>query len=92
MPAKQRIAIVGGGIAGLAAAWQLNQLAPAAEVVVYEASHRPGGFLQTESVDGYLIDTSADMFSTEPATALEFCRQLGRAEELIETLPVSQRA
>ncbi len=92
MPAKQRIAIVGGGIAGLAAAWQLNQLAPDAEVVVFEASQRLGGFLQTESIDGYLIDTSADMFSTEPPMALELCRQLGHVDELIGTLPVSQRA
>jgi oxygen-dependent protoporphyrinogen oxidase len=89
---KQTIGIVGGGIAGLASAWQLKKLLPDSQVVIFEASDQLGGFLQTESVDGYLIETSADMFSIEPPTALEFCRQLGHADELIETQPVAQRA
>ena len=92
MSQTKSIGIVGGGIAGLVAAWQLRKRLPAARIVIMESGDRLGGFLQTEHIDGYLIDTSADMFTTEPPTALEFCRQLGREPELIATRPVSQRA
>lgn len=92
MSQKQTIAVVGGGVAGLASAWQLKQQLPNAQITIFEASDQLGGFLQTDSIDGYLVETSADMFSTDPATALELCRKLGHAEELIETRPVPQRA
>lgn len=92
MSRNQTIGIVGGGVAGLASAWQLERLLPEAQVFIFEASDQLGGYLRTESVDGYLIETSADMFSIEPPTAMEICRELGHAEELIETQPVTQRA
>ena len=82
MEQQKSIAVFGGGISGLSAAWQLQQQMPNARIVLYEASDRLGGFLQTEHVDGYLIETSADMFTTDPATALEFCRKLGRCRWL----------
>ena len=92
MSQPPKIGIVGGGIAGLSTAWRLRKCLPNVRIVVMEATDRLGGFLQTEHVGGYLIDTSADMFTTEPPAALELCRQLGRAQELICTLPVRQRA
>jgi oxygen-dependent protoporphyrinogen oxidase len=88
----RRIGIVGGGIAGLAAAWRLSQLCPDANLVLFESSSRLGGVLQTERVDGYVIETSADMFTTEPSVALDFCQQLGKADNLIQTKPVKNRA
>ena len=89
---SKEIGIIGGGIAGLAAAWKLQKLLPDARISVFEASDRLGGFLQTEVEHGYRIDQSADMFTTAPSTALDVCRELGREHELIATRPVKQRA
>jgi oxygen-dependent protoporphyrinogen oxidase len=82
---SRRIAIIGGGISGLAAAHRLKELEPAAEVVLFEASGRVGGVLQTLRRDGWLIERSADMFTTREPWALDLCRRVGIADELIET-------
>jgi protoporphyrinogen/coproporphyrinogen III oxidase len=80
-----RIAVVGGGISGLVAAHRAKELDPTAEVTLYEASSRVGGVLQTERKGGWLIERSADMFTTREPWALDLCRRIGIAEELIET-------
>jgi protoporphyrinogen/coproporphyrinogen III oxidase len=81
----RRIAVIGGGISGLAAAHRLIELDPTAQVTLFEASARLGGVLQTELHDGWLIERSADMFTTREPWALELCRRIGLADELIET-------
>jgi oxygen-dependent protoporphyrinogen oxidase len=91
-PAR-RVAIVGGGIAGLAAAHRLRELDLAAQVTLFEASERLGGVLQTDtSREGWLIERSADMFTTREPWALDLCRRIGIADELIETDPRFRRA
>jgi oxygen-dependent protoporphyrinogen oxidase len=82
---RRRIAIIGGGISGLAAAHRVKELNPKAEVTLFEASGRVGGVLQTERRDGWLIERSADMFTTREPWALDLCRRIGIADELIET-------
>lgn len=82
---RRRIAIVGGGISGLAAAHRVREIDPAAEVTLFEASGRPGGVLQTQRRAGWLIERSADMFTTREPWALDLCRRIGIADELIET-------
>ena len=83
---RRRVAIIGGGISGLAAAHRLRELDPAAQVTLFEASDRLGGVLHTDrSRDGWLIERSADMFTTREPWALDLCRQIGIADELIET-------
>jgi protoporphyrinogen/coproporphyrinogen III oxidase len=82
----RRVAIIGGGISGLAAAHRLRELNPAAEINLFEASDRLGGVLQTDrSREGWLIERSADMFTTREPWALDLCRRIGIADELIET-------
>ena len=81
----RRVAVVGGGISGLAAAHRLKELDPAAEITLFEASDRLGGVLQTDRRDGWLIERSADMFTTREPWALDLCRRIGIADELIET-------
>src|SRR3954468_14698264 len=81
----RRVAIIGGGISGLAAAHRVRELDPAAEITLFEASGRLGGVLQTERRDGWLIERSADMFTTREPWALDLCRRVGIADELIET-------
>src|SRR5262245_1195771 len=81
----QRIAVIGGGISGLAAAFRARELDPSAAITLFEASDRLGGVLQTERRDGWLIERSADMFTTREPWALDLCRRIGIADELIET-------
>ena len=88
----KRIAVVGGGIAGLAAAQRLLTLAPTAEVALFEASGRLGGVLRTDRVDGYLIERSADNFITNLPWGLELCRELGIESELLPTDPQRRKA
>lgn len=87
-----RIAIVGGGLTGLAAAWQLEQSGQPCDVDLWEAGDRLGGVVQTESIGSYRFDHSADMFSIEPPDALQLVRELGRESELLTTRPVADRA
>jgi oxygen-dependent protoporphyrinogen oxidase len=82
----KRIAIIGGGISGLAAAFALEksrkQGAPL-EYVLYESSSRLGGVLVTEHVDGCLIEAGPDSFLTEKPWAIDLCREIGLEDQLI---------
>lgn len=90
-PAGFRVAIVGGGLTGLAAAHRWSELATAqqvpVEVTLFEASSRLGGLVGTVEQDGYLIDTGADSFITNKPGALELCQRLGLTERLQRTEP-----
>lgn len=82
----KRIAIVGGGISGLAAAFALEERRRAGdslEYAVYESGPRFGGVLATEQVDGCLIEAGPDSFLTEKPWAADLCRRLGIEDQLI---------
>jgi len=82
----KRIAIVGGGISGLAAAFALEERRRAGEVlefVVYESGPRFGGVLFTEQVEGCLIEAGPDSFLTEKPWAADLCRRLGIEDQII---------
>jgi protoporphyrinogen/coproporphyrinogen III oxidase len=82
-----RIAIIGGGISGLAAAFELEELRRNAsanvEYVLYEASTRLGGVLRTEHIDGCIVEAGPDSFITEKPWATDLCRALGLGDQLI---------
>ncbi|HUF79016.1 MAG TPA: FAD-dependent oxidoreductase [Thermoanaerobaculia bacterium] len=85
-----RIVVLGGGIAGLAAAHALARAGEGAasvplEVVVVEAAPRLGGKIATERAEGFLIEAGADSFSTRRPDALELVEELGLAGELLPT-------
>ncbi len=84
-PRTRRVAVIGGGISGLAAAHRVVELDGAAEVGLFEAGGKVGGVLETVRRDGWLIERSADMFTTREPWGLDLCRRIGIAEELIET-------
>jgi oxygen-dependent protoporphyrinogen oxidase len=82
----KRIAIIGGGISGLAAAFLLEQKRGAGlpvEYVLFEASPRLGGVLVTDRVEGCLVEAGPDSFITEKPWAADLCRQIGLGEQLI---------
>ena len=69
------VAVVGGGIAGLTAAYRLKQRG--IRVVVYEASGRVGGVILTERSDGYLADLGPNSIMTPTADVRSLFAQLG---------------
>lgn len=84
-----RIAILGGGISGLSAAFRLMELsakheAPL-EVALLEGSPRLGGALHTIREEGFIAEAGADSFLTEKPWALDLVRRLGLQGELIGT-------
>lgn len=78
-----RVAVVGGGISGLSAAYRLKQRG--AEVTLYEGAARVGGLLGTERFDGYVMETGADSILSEKPWALALAEELGLAGEIIKT-------
>jgi len=82
----KRIAIVGGGISGLAAAFALEERrrdGESLDYAVYESGPRFGGVLATEQVDGCLVEAGPDSFLTEKPWAADLCRRLGIEDQLI---------
>jgi oxygen-dependent protoporphyrinogen oxidase len=82
---RKRVIVIGGGISGLAAASRLAAIDPTLELTLLEAGDRLGGILETQRRDGYLIERSADNFISQPPWAMDFCRQIGFADQLIPT-------
>lgn len=80
---NERVAIIGGGVSGLAAAWFLEKKGYK-DIVLLEASAKAGGKIDTIEEDGFLVETAADSFITTKPEALELVRDLGLEDEIIE--------
>jgi len=81
-----RTAIIGGGIAGLAAAYELElarSADPSISYTLFESRNRLGGALGSECVDGTVLERGPDSFLTEKPAAAELCRELGLADDLL---------
>lgn len=78
------VAVIGGGITGLAAAFYLRKLRPNARITLFESGSRLGGNIRTERRDQFVVDAGPDSFIRAKAPAMELCRELGLSGELIE--------
>ncbi len=78
------VAIVGGGIAGLATAYELQRRG--VSVRVFEAAPRAGGVASTERFDGWVVDGGPDSLLVQKPAAVALCRELGIADRLVSTL------
>ncbi|HYE58499.1 MAG TPA: FAD-dependent oxidoreductase, partial [Rhodothermales bacterium] len=87
----KHVVVIGGGVSGLAAAHALRARAPADRlaVTVLEASERFGGKVQTERVDGFILERGPDLFLTRKPDVVDLSRVLGL--ELQPTLPQRHR-
>lgn len=85
----RRVLVLGGGIAGLAAAWECARLAErerrAADVVVLEGSERLGGKVRSETLEGCVVESGPDSFITTKPDMLELVKDLGLEGELLPT-------
>lgn len=86
-----RAVVVGGGIAGLAAARRLEAVLPTAEVVLVEQDERLGGKVATERVDGFVIEAAPDSFLSRKPRGVGLCEELGLGGELVGRRPESER-
>lgn len=90
----KRIAIIGGGVAGLTAAYELAQLArkgAAIQVVLFEASARLGGIVETVREGGFVIECGPDAWVTEKPWARELADDLGLADEVMPSNDASRK-
>ncbi len=90
--AARRVVVVGGGISGLAAAWELTggaaPRAGAPAVTLLEASPHLGGPLQSAEVGGHVVDMGPDGFLGRRPEAVDLCREVGIGESLV---PIAAR-
>ncbi len=77
------LAVVGGGIAGLATAYAASRRG--ARVTLLECQPRIGGNIRTELIDGFLIDAGPDAFVRTKPDATQLCEELGLTADLIST-------
>jgi protoporphyrinogen/coproporphyrinogen III oxidase len=83
MPRSLDVVVVGGGIAGLASAYELQRRG--VEFCVLERARRPGGVILTERVDGFTFDAGPDALLIQKPAAITLCKELGLGERLFPT-------
>jgi oxygen-dependent protoporphyrinogen oxidase len=76
--------VIGGGIAGLAAAYELRRRGVGVQLL--EAAPRPGGVIFTERIDSWVIDSGPDALLVHKPAAVDLCRELGLGDRLVPTL------
>jgi protoporphyrinogen/coproporphyrinogen III oxidase len=82
----KRIAIIGGGISGLSAAYVIEEKrwsGTPVQYVLFESNPRLGGVLVTDRVDGCLVEAGPDSFLTEKPWAADLCRRIELGDQLI---------
>src|SRR5213596_4288756 len=76
------VAVVGAGLAGLSAAWELSRAG--ADVVVLDAGREPGGMIVTDRHDGFIVEGGPDGFLAAEPDIQELARQLGIEGRLVD--------
>jgi protoporphyrinogen/coproporphyrinogen III oxidase len=76
-----RTVIIGGGIAGLATAFYLQECG-APDYTLIECSPRLGGKITSANENGFLVEGGPDSFITQKTAALDLCRRLGLEKQL----------
>jgi oxygen-dependent protoporphyrinogen oxidase len=87
-----KVVVVGGGIAGLAAARRLETLVREVEIDLVERAESLGGKLVTERVDGFVVEGAADSFLTRKPRGVGLVEELGLAGELVGRRPENARS
>jgi oxygen-dependent protoporphyrinogen oxidase len=90
----KRIAIIGGGISGLSAAFYLEKARASGvelQYTLFDSAQRLGGSMYSDRVEGCLVEAGPDSFLTEKPWALTLCRELGIADQLIGSNDAQRR-
>jgi protoporphyrinogen/coproporphyrinogen III oxidase len=81
MSSEARVAVVGGGPAGLTAAHRLQQAG--LSVVLFEARPRVGGRIRTDEIEGFRIDIYTQLIGSQHTEILHLLREVGLADDLV---------
>ncbi|MGH3903274.1 MAG: protoporphyrinogen oxidase [Pseudonocardiaceae bacterium] len=85
-----KVAVVGGGVTGLAAAYRLRTLlGPGAEIVLIEGARRLGGALRTVELGGVALDVGAEALLLRRPEAVALIEELGLGTELTHPTPAA---
>jgi protoporphyrinogen/coproporphyrinogen III oxidase len=87
--ARPTVAVVGGGIAGLAAAARLRSERPDAEVVVLESSPEIGGKLRLGEVAGLVVDLGAEAMLNRRPEGVDLTRAAGLGDDIVHPATTS---
>lgn len=90
----KRTAIIGGGIAGLSAAYYLEKARQSGadiEWTLFEKSNRLGGVIKTEDRDGFVLEAGPDSFLSIKPDGAQLCRDLGIGDQLISSNDVERK-
>jgi oxygen-dependent protoporphyrinogen oxidase len=91
----RRVAILGAGLTGLSAAYELRHRGgghhPPPDVAVFETANRVGGKIRTETNDNVFFEAGPDSFRTAKPQTMELVRELGLGHELLHTNPRHRR-
>lgn len=82
----KRVAVIGGGISGLSAAFYLERMRQAGapiDYTLFESSPRLGGVIRTERIDDFLIEAGPDSFLTAKPWAANLARDAGIGDQLL---------
>ncbi len=82
-----RIVVVGAGLAGLAAAWELH--AAGRDVTVLERDHAPGGRARGAVSEGFMLEPLSPVVSTEDREFLRFVAKVGVQDEILPLRPIT---
>lgn len=83
MTTARSILVVGGGIAGLSAAYELMK--QGVPFLLLEAGPRLGGVVFSERIDGFTVDAGPDSLLVQKPEAITLCRELGLGARLVPT-------
>jgi oxygen-dependent protoporphyrinogen oxidase len=78
-----QVIIVGGGIAGLSAAFELHRRG--ISLTLLEAGSRVGGVVLSEQIDGFTIDAGPDSLLVQKPEGIRLCEELGLKDRLVAT-------
>jgi oxygen-dependent protoporphyrinogen oxidase len=78
---SQKIIVIGGGISGLSAAYDLTRAG--ADCTIFEKQTRVGGVIETRIADGCTLECGPDSFLSAKPAALTLIKELGLASDVI---------
>ncbi len=93
-PPMRELAVVGAGMAGLAAAHRLEELAPDARVTVYEATDRVGGVIRSEPAPpgSVVLEGGPDSLLARKPAGVALVEAVGLAGDLMTSHPAARGA
>ncbi|GIW24130.1 protoporphyrinogen oxidase [Meiothermus sp.] len=86
------LVVIGGGAAGLSAAYYARQAAPDLQITLLEAENRLGGKILTVAEQGFVLEGGPDAVVRYKPWALELMRELGLEAEIVGTTPARPSA